>query len=111
MTDELCPFARSDLASTCFILGQRNALGVTTPCSMSPICHAAKHIIRENADESLSMTKNALLYDIPTAVMSNPLFEKYRFLVDGDQDMENPIGDLANASKEELQKQIGRAHV
>ena len=110
MTDELCPFARSDLASTCFILGQRNALGVTTPCSMSPICHAAKHIIRENADESLSLTKNALLYDIPTAVMSNPLLEKYRFLASENHDSESPMSEIIQASKEELQKRLAEAN-
>ncbi|MFM7524051.1 MAG: phasin family protein [Betaproteobacteria bacterium] len=110
MTEKLCPFEHSDLATSCFILGQRNALGIKTPCAMSPLCHAAKHVLRENADESLSLTKNALIYDIPTAVISNPLFEKYRFLADGDQDMENPIGDLANASKEELQKRLAEAN-
>lgn len=110
MTDELCPFARSDLASTCFILGQRNALGVTTPCSMSPICHAAKHIIRENADESLSLTKNALLYDIPTAVMLNPLFEKYRFLASENYDPESPMSEIIQASKEDLQKRLAEAN-
>ncbi len=110
MTDELCPFARSDLASNCFILRQRNALGVTTPCSMSTVCHAAKHIIRENADESLSLTKNALLYDIPTAVMSNSLFEKYRFLARENHDSESPMSEIIQLSKEELQKQLVEAN-
>ena len=110
MTHELCPFARSDLASSCFILGQRNALGVTTPCSMSPVCHAAKHILRENADESLSLTKNALIYDIPTAVLSNPFLEKYSFIAAGEHNMEESMADLKKLNKEELQRQLAEAN-
>lgn len=110
MTDILCPFSHSDLASSCLILGQRNTLGVTTPCSMSPICHAAKHILRENADESLSLTKNALIYDIPRAFLSHPLLEKYRFIAAGEHNMEERMTELSNLNKEELQRQLAEAN-
>ena len=110
MTDDLCPFARSDLASSCFILRHRNVLGVTTPCSMSPICHTAKHILRENADESLSLTKNALIYDIPTAVLSHPLLEKYSFIAAGEHNLDECMADLTKLNKEELQRQLAEAN-
>ena len=56
MAEKLCPFEHSDLAASCFVLSQRQALGIATPCAMSPLCDAAKLVLRENADESLSLT-------------------------------------------------------
>ncbi len=106
MAEKLCPFEHSDLAASCFVLSQRQALGIATPCAMSPLCDAAKLVLRENADESLSLTKNALLYDIPTAVLSNPVFYKFRQLTLGDHVMNNPMEELAHVSKEELQKRL-----
>jgi hypothetical protein len=110
VTEKLCPFEHSDLAASCFVLGQRQALGITSPCAMSPLCATAKLVLRENADESLSLTKNALLYDIPMAALSNPLFYKFRQLIHGDHDMERSMEELAHASKEELQKRLIEAN-
>ena len=106
MTKNNCPFSRSNLAESCFLLKQREELDSTIPCAFDSVCWSAKKVIENDPNASITLIKKALTSNIPAMVLTASINQQRSMYDNGGEPMDSQINDLKNTTRAELEKHL-----